>query len=387
MGARAARVAGMVREDVPVMETTKHPLRVCLLTGGGDAPGLNAAIRAFVHVATRRDVLVYASQYGFEGLLAPTREGTSLVVPLRLEDVRGILPRGGSILGCSTASNPLELPPDHAAAADATARLRAVLSDFGIDALVLAGGDGTAAIAARLEELGVRCVVIPKTIDGDLGGTEQTCGIDTAVETATRAVDALHSTAEAHHRVMVVEVMGRNAGWIALRAGIAGGADAVLIPEVPYDPARVVAKIRERETFGLRFSIVVVGEGAFPIGASISEVEAGRPGHPARLGGTGERLAHELRARDLNHEVRVTVLGHLQRGGTPTAADRLLATRFGAHAADLCAERRFGRMVSFRSGHVVSVPIVEAIRCTFRVDPSGELAGCARAMGIELGAP
>jgi 6-phosphofructokinase 1 len=369
------------------MEAEKHPLRVCLLTGGGDAPGLNAAVRAFVHVATRRDVLVYASHYGFEGLLAPAREGSPQVVPLRIEDVRGILPRGGSILGCSTTSNPLQLPADHAAAVDATARLRAVLSAFGIDALVLAGGDGTAAIAARLEELGVRCVVIPKTIDGDLGGTEQTCGIDTAVETATRAIDALHSTAEAHHRVMVVEVMGRSAGWIALRAGIAGGADAVLIPEVPYDPARVLAKIRERETFGLRFSIVVVGEGAFPVGREASEVEAERPGHPARLGGAGERLARELRARDLQHEVRVTVLGHLQRGGTPTATDRLLATRFGAHAADLCAGRRFGRMVSLQDGHVTSVPIDEAIRCTARVDPSGELACCARAMGIELGAP
>jgi len=375
----------MVREVIPIMEATKRPLRVCLLTGGGDAPGLNAAVRAFVHVATRRDVLVYASHFGFEGLLAPAREGSPQVVPLRIEDVRGILPRGGSILGCSTASNPFALPADHAAAVDATARLRAVLADFGIDALVLAGGDGTAVIAARLEELGVPCVVIPKTIDGDLGGTEQTCGIDTAVETATRAIDALHSTAEAHHRVMIVEVMGRSAGWIALRAGIAGGADAILIPEVPYDPARVAAKIRERETFGLRFSIVVVGEGASPLGGAASEVEAQRPGHPARLGGAGEFLARELRARDLHHEVRVTVLGHLQRGGTPTAADRLLATRFGAHAADLCAERRFGRMVSLRSGHVVSTSISEASRCPSRVDPAGELAYCARSMGIELG--
>jgi 6-phosphofructokinase 1 len=368
------------------MENARHPLRVCLLTGGGDAPGLNAAVRAFVHVATRRDVLVYASHFGFEGLLAPEREGTARVVPLRIEDVRGILPRGGSILGCSTASNPFSLPADHATAVDATVRLRAVLGDFGVDALVLAGGDGTAVIAARLEELGVRCVVIPKTIDGDLGGTEQTCGIDTAVETATRAIDALHSTAEAHHRVMIVEVMGRSAGWIALRAGIAGGADAILIPELPYDPARVVAKIRERETFGLRFSIVAVGEGAFPVGGVTSEVEIQRPGYPARLGGAGERLARELRARDLYHEVRVTVLGHLQRGGTPTAADRLLATRFGAHAADLCAERRFGRMVSLRNGHVGSMSIGEANRCSARVDPSGELACCARAMGIELGA-
>ena len=363
------------------MGSATRPLRVCLLTGGGDAPGLNAAVRAFVHVATRREVLVYASRFGFEGLL-----GSEQVVPLRIDDVHGILSRGGSILGCSTRSNPFSLPGDHSAAVDATARLRSRLSELGVDALVLAGGDGTIAIATRLEGLGVRCVGIPKTIDGDLGGTEQTCGIDTAVETATRAIDALHTTAEAHQRVMIVEVMGRNAGWIALRAGIAGGADAVLLPEVPYDAARVAAKVREREALGLRSSIVVVGEGALPIGGAVSEVEAHVPGHPARLGGAGERLALQLRALDIHHDVRVTVLGHLQRGGTPTAFDRLLATRFGVHAAQLCAERRFGRMVSLRNGHVDSVTLEEASCCLSRVDPSGELAGCARAMGIELGA-
>jgi ATP-dependent phosphofructokinase / diphosphate-dependent phosphofructokinase len=364
------------------MAISNHPLRVCLLTGGGDAPGLNAVVRAFVHVATRRDVLVYGSHFGFEGLL-----GSEQVVPLHIEDVRGILPRGGSILGCSTASNPFALAGPHEATIDATARLRARLTELGIDALALAGGDGTMSIAARLEEMGVRCVGIPKTIDADLGGTDTTCGIDTAVEAATHAIDALHSTAEAHQRVMIVEVMGRSAGWIALRAGIAGGADAVLIPEVPYDLVRVVAKVRERESLGLRFSIIVIGEGAAPIGSAPSEVEAWHPGHPARLGGAGERLAHELRARDIHHDVRVTVLGHLQRGGRPTAFDRLLATRFGAHAASLCAERRFGRMVSLRGSHVDSVPLGEASRTLSRVNPSGELASCARAMGIELGAP
>ncbi len=364
------------------MANTSHPLRVCLLTGGGDAPGLNALVRAFVHVATRRDVLVYGSRFGFEGLL-----GREQVVPLRIDDVRGILPRGGSILGCSTASNPFALAGPREATIDATGRLRARLVELGIEALALAGGDGTMNIAAHLEDLGVRCVGIPKTIDGDLGGTDFTCGLDTAVETATRAIDALHSTAEAHHRVMIVEVMGRYAGWIALRAGIAGGADAVLVPEVAYDAARVAAKIRQRQALGLRFSIVVIGEGAVPVGGATSEVEAQRPGHPARLGGAGERLAAELRAEAIGHDMRVTVLGHLQRGGTPTAFDRLLATRFGAHAANLCAERRFGRMVSLRGDHVDSVPIAEASRLASRIDPSGELAVCARAMGIELGAP
>jgi 6-phosphofructokinase 1 len=356
------------------------PLCVCLLTGGGDAPGLNAAVRAFVHVSTRRGLRVLASHYGFEGLL-----GREPVVPLRLEDVRGLLPRGGSILGCSTRSNPFAPAERVADPLGATASLKARMSELGIDALVLAGGDGTMGIAARLDDLGIRCVGIPKTIDGDLGGTDWTCGIDTAVETATRAIDALHSTAEAHQRVMIVEVMGRNAGWIALRAGIAGGADAVLIPELPYDPRRVVAKIHERAGLGLRFSIVVVGEGAAAVGEGESEVEAARPGRPARLGGAGERLAQQLRDCQVGHEVRVTVLGHLQRGGTPTAFDRLLATRFGAHAAQLCAERRFGRMVSVRGGHVDSITIAEACRSLARVDPSGELASCARAIGIELG--
>jgi 6-phosphofructokinase 1 len=361
--------------------TPNVPLRVCLLTGGGDAPGLNAVVRAFVHAATRRSILVLASRFGFEGLL-----GREEVVPLGIEDVRGILPRGGSILGCSTRSNPFALPVDHAAAKDASAALRGRLRELGIGALVLAGGDGTMAIAANLGALGVRCVGIPKTIDGDLGGTDRTCGIDSAVETATRAIDALHSTAEAHQRVTIVEVMGRYAGWIALRAGIAGGADAVLIPEIPYDVARIVAKIREREALRLRFSILVVGEGARPAGGAASEIEGEHPGKLARLGGAGQRLAEELKAQDLGHDVRVTVLGHLQRGGTPAASDRLLGTRFGAHAAELCAEGRFGRMVCLRGDHVDSLSIEEACRASARVLPVGELVRSARAVGIELGA-
>jgi 6-phosphofructokinase 1 len=352
-----------------------------LLTGGGDAPGLNAAIRAFVHGATRKGILVYASRFGFEGLL-----GRADVTPLRLDDVRGILPRGGSILGCSTKSDPFAVPAGQPVPLDATAPLRGRLRELGIDALVLAGGDGTMGIAARLGDLGVPCVGIPKTIDGDLGGTEQTCGIDTAVEVVTHALDALHSTAEAHQRVMVVETMGRHAGFIPLRAGIAGGADVVLIPEIAYDVTRVIAKIRERESLGLRFSIVVIGEGAVPVGGGTSEVEPGRAGRPPRLGGAGDRLARELHERDIRHDVRVIVLGHLQRGGTPTAADRLLAARLGAHAVELCADGRFGRMVSLRAGHVESVPIAEASRCRARVDPAGELVRCARVVGIELGA-
>jgi 6-phosphofructokinase 1 len=357
-----------------------HPLRVCLLTGGGDAPGLNAAVRAFVHAATRRSILVYASRYGFEGLL-----GREHVAPIHLDDVRGILPRGGSILGCSTRSNPFAVPVDEAHARDASESLRRRLAELGIDALVLAGGDGTMNIADRLGKLGVLCVGIPKTIDGDLGGTDLTCGLDSAVETVTRALDALHSTAEAHQRVLVVEVMGRYAGWIALRSGIAGGADVILVPELPYDVDRVVAKIRERDEYGLRFSIVVAGEGARPLGGSMIEVEHGHPGRLARLGGAGARLAGEIGSRNLPHEVRVIVLGHLQRGGTPTAHDRLLATRFGAHAAELCAQQRFGRMVCLRGGHIDSIPIEEACRAPAHLDADHELLRCARAIGIEVG--
>jgi 6-phosphofructokinase 1 len=260
------------------------------------------------------------------------------------------------------------------------------MRELAIDALVLAGGDGTMSIAKRLMDDGIRCVGIPKTIDGDVAGTEQTCGLDTAVETATQAVDALHSTAEAHQRVMIVEVMGRNAGFVALRAGIAGGADVILIPELPYDVLRVAKKIRERSSFGRRFSIVVIGEGARPLEGKLSEVEGARAGQPARLGGAGERLARELLACRLPHDVRVTVLGHLQRGGSPTAADRLLATRFGVHAAELCAEGRFGRMVATRAGKVDSTPIGDAATVAARVDIAGDLVHCARSLGTELGA-
>jgi 6-phosphofructokinase 1 len=324
---------------------------------------------------------VYASHFGFDGLL-----GREKITPLRLEDVRGILPQPGCILGCSTRADSLALPDGEPALREAVDTLRGRTRELGIDALVLIGGDGTIHIAARLGRLGMPCVAIPKTIDADVGETEQTCGIDSAVESATRAIDALHSTAEAHQRVMILECMGRHAGFLSLRAGIAGGADAVLVPEIPYDIARVVARIREREKLGLRFTIIVVGEGAHAIGGPASEVEPAHPGRLARLGGAGQRIARELEKYEVHHEVRVTVLGHLQRGAIPTAADRLLATRFGVHAAQLCARGRFGRMVSLRAGHVDSIPIAEACRRA-SVDPEGELVGCARAVGIELGAP
>ena len=244
------------------MKEERRELHACLLTGGGDAPGLNAAVRAFVHVASRRSMRVSASRYGFEGLL-----GRDHVVGLGLDDVRGILPLGGSILGCSTRSNPFRCDRGRTpTAAERSHRATAGAPPRVVDRRARAGRGAMAPCASqgRCPSARSRASGSPKTIDGDLGGTDQTCGLDTAVETATRAIDALHSTAEAHQRVMIVEVMGRQAGWIALRAGIAGGADAVLVPEVPYDVARVAAKIREREALGRRFSIVVIGEGARP---------------------------------------------------------------------------------------------------------------------------
>src|SRR5258708_30181301 len=247
------------------------PFRVCLLTGGGDAPGLNAAVRAFVHAADRKSMLVCASRFGFDGLI-----GREEIGPVHVHDVRGILGRGGSILGCSIRSSPFASEKE-SLRQEALGQLKRRLAGAGIDALVIAGGDGSIAIASYLAGEGVACVGIPKTIDGDLGATEQTCGNDSAVETATRAIASLHSTAEAHQRVLIVEVMGRHAGWIALRSGIAGGADVVLLPEEPYDCDRVLAKIRERDSYGLRFSIIVIGEGARPVGAPASEVE--RPPH------------------------------------------------------------------------------------------------------------
>jgi len=321
---------------------------------------------------------VLGIQDGFRGLVE------NRILTLDDATVSGVLTRGGTILGTSR-DKPHSMPMggrllDMTDAAVHNARRHQM------DCLVCLGGGGTAKNAYRLwQKAGLNVMTLPKTIDNDVFGTDVSFGFDTAVSIATEAIDRLHTTATSHHRLIVCEVMGHRAGWLALHSGIAGGADVILIPELPYDPRRVVAKIQERAALGLRFSIVVVGEGAGAVGEGESEVEAARPGRPARLGGAGERLAQQLRDCQVGHEVRVTVLGHLQRGGTPTAFDRLLATRFGAHAAQLCAERRFGRMVSIRGGHVDSVAIAEAGRSLARVDPSGELATCARAIGIELG--
>jgi ATP-dependent phosphofructokinase / diphosphate-dependent phosphofructokinase len=364
---------------IPVSQSSKPPRRICILSGGGDAPGVNAIVRGFLHAARQFSMDVFASRYGFEGLVTP--EG---IEPVTLAEVRGILPRGGCVLGCSTRINPFFMAdgPSSNLGPAIVARLRAI----GIDALVLIGGDGTTLAAERFGELGMGTIAIPKTIDNDLGGTQLTCGFDSAVLAASHAVDALHATAEAHRRVMVLEVMGRSAGFIALSAGLAGGADVVLIPELPYRLERILSKVREREALGLRFSIVVIAEGARPVGGPTLEVEAGSPGHLARLGGAGTRLVRELDGANLGHEVRLTVLGHLQRGGSPSAFDRILGTELGTYAAELCAQKRYGRRIVVRDGKLDSVPLSHGeARLHKQVDLAGPLVRAARLVGIELG--
>ena len=361
----------------------QHPRarRVCLLSGGGDAPGVNAIVRGFVHAAHRYSIDVFGSRYGFEGL---TDAGG--ITPLSLGDVRGILPSGGCILGCSTRINPFFAPVRGGAE---TRDLGPVIADrlksMEIVALVLIGGDGTTRAAKRFMDHGIPCIGVPKTIDNDLAGTDVSCGFDSAVETATRAIDALHSTAEAHARVMIVEVMGRNAGWIALHAGLAGGADVILMPEVPYRLQRIVAKIREREALGMRFSIVVIAEGARPSEGDVHEIAPARPGLLPRIGGAGARLLRELEAANLGHEMRLTVLGHLQRGGSPSAFDRNLGTQMGTYAAGLCQQGTFGRRIVVREGKVTSMAIGSETMPHKRVDIAGSIANAARLVGIELG--
>jgi 6-phosphofructokinase 1 len=356
------------------------PRRACILVGGGDAPGVNAIVRAFVHATHRMGIEVVGSRYGFEGLLA--QDG---LVPIGLEHVRGILPKGGCVLGCSTRINPFYVARDGKTENMGPAIVDR-LKSIGIEALVMIGGDGTLLAAETFTSFGMPCIVISKTIDNDVAGTELTCGFHSAVDTATHAIDALHATAEAHARVMLVEVMGRNAGFIALAAGVAGGADVILVPEIPYVVDRVVDKIRERESLGMRFTIVVVAEGARPVGGEPLVVNHGRPGHLPRLGGAGDRLKEQLDACAIGHEVRITVLGHLQRGGSPAALDRALGTQMGTFAAELFARRDFKTRVVVRDGRVVQAPLA-ALGAELHkfIDRGENLVRAARLVGISFG--
>ena len=357
---------------------------IAILTGGGDCPGLNAVIRAVVRSAVlRHGWRVIGIEDGFDGLVGAPRWRE-----LDLEAVRGILPRGGTILGTSNRGNPLAYPvrtADGVTLTDVSAQVVANFRSLGADALIAVGGDGTLKIARRLQDLGMPMVGIPKTIDNDLRGTDVTFGYHTAVEVVTEALDRLHTTAESHQRVMVVEVMGRDAGWIALEAGLAGSADVILIPEIPFDLNAVCASLGERRRRGSRFSIVVVAEGAYPAdGGKVVQASAAENFGVERLGGIGAFVSREIAAR-CEVETRVVVLGHVQRGGSPVPFDRILGTRFGVHAVSLVAGARYGRMVSLSGRRVVDVEIGEAVDGLNRVDPDGELIRTALALGIGVG--
>jgi phosphofructokinase-like protein len=357
--------------------------RIGVLTGGGDAPGLNAVIRGVVKAACQLGWEVLGFERGFEGLLPP---GDYRV--LTNENTKGILHLGGTILGtvnrgsfCAKVGEGQArgIDPDILDAA------RSTCDHLGLLGLVCIGGDGSLTIAHQLSEHGVPVVGVPKTIDNDLESTVVTFGFDSAVAFATEALDRLHSTAASHERVMVVEVMGRHTGWIAMHSGIAGGADAILIPEIPWDFEPIVQKIRQREAIGRPFALIVVAEGArWPDGGLVAQATGECRIGEIRLGGIGQRLASEIQERS-GRESRCVVLGHLQRGGPPTTFDRLLATRFGVGAVRLLQEGRFGYMVSHQPPETVGVPIRDAINRLRTVSPDGDVVRTARAMGICLG--
>jgi len=355
--------------------------RIGVLTGGGDAPGLNAVIRAVVKSSSNAGIECMGLQDSFAGFIEPGR--WRLLTP---KDVTGILRIGGTVLGTSNRSDPFAYAvPGMAGTIDASPQVLKTFDALGLEALIVIGGDGTLAIAHRFTELGMPIVGVPKTIDNDIVGTTSTFGFDSAVAFATDAIDRLHTTAEAHRRIIVVEVMGRHAGWIALHSGLGGGADVILVPEVPFDLEKTAALLRERDRRGARFSIVVVAEGAKPAGQSaMVKAAAVAPGAMERLGGIGAYVAAELE-RLTGKETRVVVLGHLQRGGAPTASDRVLATRFGAKAVELVRTGQFGMLVANRPPDIVAVPVQDVVGRNKFVPPDSDLIATARAMGIGFG--
>lgn len=359
--------------------------KIAVNTGGGDAPGLNAVIRAVAISGMRLGWEVWGIRDGYCGLIDMPREQG--LVKLDRERVRGITHLGGTILGTTNRGNPFEWPVIEDGKKVVKDRSDEVLRRFreeGFDALVAIGGDGSLRIAMGLAKKGLPVVGVPKTIDNDLAATVITFGFDTAVATATDAIDRLHSTAESHKRVMVVEVMGRYCGWIALNSGVSGSADVILIPEIPYDIEKVCEKIRERERQGRGFSIVVVAEGARPIGGEMSFAGSKELGREQRLGGVGERVAREITERT-GKETRTLVLGHLQRGGPPSTFDRLLALRFGAAAVRTLQNGQTGVMVALDPPEVKTVPLEEAVSKMKSVPLDCDTILTARSLGICLG--
>lgn len=370
------------------MRTGANIKRIAISTGGGDAPGLNAVIRAAVLAALNRGWHCVGIRDGYNGLLLPEQFDDGGLIPLTRESVRGITPLGGTILGTTNRGNPLHFPLPGADGAmtevDRSDELVRAFHLHQIDALISVGGDGSLAIAAVLAKKGLRVVGVPKTIDNDLDGTVITFGFDTAVSFATDAIDRLHSTADAHRRIMVVEVMGRYAGWIAMNSGISATADAILIPEIPYDLERVASKIEQCQSAWQKHAIVVVAEGAKPKGGSISLAKKREAGTAERLGGVGERITAELEALT-GREARCVVLGHLLRGGTPTTFDRLLSLRFGAAAVRALAEGESGIMVALDPPTVKYVPLEQATQRMKTVPLDSDTMKTARDLGICFG--
>jgi 6-phosphofructokinase 1 len=370
------------------MTVINEPIKkIAISTGGGDAPGLNAVIRAAVLSGVKRGWEVYGVRDGFNGILSPEEYPDGGFIPLTRERVRGITHLGGTVLGTTNRNNPLRYPITHPdGSTEEVDRSDEVVRGFRlhrIDALITVGGDGSLAIASVLAKKGLRLISVPKTIDNDLDKTDVTFGFDTAVGFATEALDRLHSTAASHGRVMVVEVMGRYAGWIALHSGIAGSADAILIPEHPYDIHKVVEKIKERDERGRKFTIVVVAEGATPKGGEVTVMEH-ETGRAERLGGIGEKVAAEIHAIS-GKETRVVVLGHLLRGGSPTSFDRLTALRFGAAAVRALEEGQSGVMIALDPPHVKYVPIEEAKGRMKTVPMDSDIVHTAYDLGISFG--
>lgn len=357
--------------------------RIGVLTGGGDCPGLNAVIRAVTKAAIIEYGLeVVGFQDGFKGMVECSYR------MLDLKAVSGIGHTGGTILGSSNRDNPFNfhrIVDGQSQYFDESDRAIANLNKLGVDALIVIGGDGSLHIADQFYRKGVNLVAVPKTIDNDLSATDVTFGFNTAVNTASEALDRLHTTAESHHRVMILEVMGRYAGWISLYAGISGGADVILIPEIPYKLECIINKIHQRYEQNKKFSIIVIAEGALPAGGEMVVQRLVPTSHdPIRLGGIGNKLAQEIEDSS-EIETRVTVLGHLQRGGMPIPYDRIISSRYGVAAVHAVMDDKFGHMVSLRGEKVETVPIVDAIKELKKVDPQGDLVRTARALGITFG--
>jgi phosphofructokinase-like protein len=365
------------------MSTVRGTLAV--LTGGGDCPGLNAVIRAVVKTAIHNGYEIYGVANGFHGLIENDMK------LMTLADVSGILPRGGTVLGTTNRDNPFR----YAVGEDAEGNViyedkrEAVvksLQSHHVECLIVIGGDGSLKIAYDLNRYcGVRVVGVPKTIDNDLPVTERTFGFDTAMAMATEALDRLHTTAESHHRVMVLEVMGRYAGWIALESGLAGGADVILIPEIPYDIHSVIRKIKSRQQQGKKFSIITVAEGSKPVGGEITVARLVKNSfEQIRLGGVGNKLAQEIEDKT-GIESRCTVLGYLQRGGSPTAFDRVLSTRYGCAAVEACLDKEYNVMVALSADHIIRVPIDQVADKPHQVPLDSDLIRAGRHLGICFG--